>query len=171
MNIKLERKLTHIFGMTKRRDALLGDLLYSLKTEGYGVQVEDLSLRLATCHNRSESMANCMEALINYLEATEGPYIAYNLSQRLAVAAYSGPVVISMLKKMVALEAFAKMEHTVKKETSQMLDGIRRRSVEDGSIRPTLMCYTHTGPTRKKKDPILEPVTPPGFVWALEHSS
>ncbi len=169
VNRKLARKLTHIFGMTRRRDAMLGDLLYSLKTEGLSANAENLALDLAYCHHRSEDIARCLSAAVDFLEAKEGARHAHDLAYRMAVAAGDGPVAITLASRLTDLKRRADMEPMVKKQMEKFLDRIRTKDLEvELHIRPTVFCFDCVDPRRRRDGLSLTPIEPYRFVQELE---
>lgn len=172
MHIQIERKLTHIFGMTRRRDAMLGDLLYSIRTEGLSAHAEMLCLRLASCHNRSAEVAKCLAAVVDYIELTDRAGTAHNMAVRMATAAGSGPVLMLLAAKIPPLEKLAQLEIPARQQAARIIDRVRlgaRDPDSDGGILRTLFCYNQLGPRRRKPHVDMKPTPPHVFVWELEH--
>lgn len=168
MNKKLARTLTHIFGMTAKRDAMLGDLLYTLKSEETSAHAERLLMELAYCHHRSVEVARCLSAVVDFIETREGPSLAYNMAFRMAVAADSGPVAIMLGAKLEPLKQLADIEPQVKKQMARIIDRVRTKDLDrDMRLRPTLLCFDCVGP-RRKEGLVLEPLDPYQFVSKLE---
>ena len=165
MRKNLERKLTHIFGMTRRRDAMLGDLYYSLRTEGTSAHAETLLMTLAHRYNRSEDVANCLMATVDHIDITEGPKRAYDLAYRMAMTAENGPVAMILSNKFSALKPQAELEPHIRMKAVKILDRIRVGAAEEGRwVTPTLLCFNHDGPRRRPADLTIRPINPYQFV-------
>lgn len=168
MNRKLGRKLTHIFGLTRKRDAMLGDLLYTMKMEERSAHLETLLMDLAFCYNRSEDVAKCLCAAVEYIEETSGPGNAHDLANRMAMEAGEGPVALLLTVRLPELKKRADLALTIRRESNRILDRIRRRVLDDGTrITPTLLCFNRDDAVYRPVHPEMKPTKPGEFLQAV----
>lgn len=170
MNRKLERGLTHIFGLTRKRDAMLGDLLYTMRMEERSAHLETLLMDLAFCYNRSEDVAKCLCAAVEYIDETSGPGNAHDLAHRMAMEAGEGPVALLLTVRLPELKKRADLALKIRRESNRILDRIRYQTVGDGvRLTPTLLCFNHDDAVCRPVHPELKPTKPGDFLQAVRN--
>ena len=168
MKRPLGRKLTHIFGMTKKRDLLLGDLLYSLRSEGFTAHAERLAMDLAYFYNRSPDIAKCLGTTIDHIDEVDGPTAAYRLCFSMSMAAGEGPVAMLLATRLPELERKASMEDGLRRKTRHLLDSIRYKNLEDPSIFVPTGAYWYPRDDTRRYDHLhLKPTPPHEFIALL----
>ena len=166
---QLVRKLTDVFGMVKKRDAMLGDLYYSLRTEEFSAHAENLIFDLAYLYHKSSEVGSCLASVIDHIEETSGPGRAYSLTKRLADFVVTGPVYTEMVRKLNGLQKKAESELLFRKLAISEIDRIRLGSIEErSSIASGWFSYLKPDKVIRPVDLVLKPMSPHQFNAKLQ---
>lgn len=159
----MRRQLSRVFERASVRDAMLGDLYYSLMTERRGVRVDYLVGRLAFEFNNSVEVGECLVAVADFMDHHEGAVHAYKVAFKAAVTAQRGAAYLKLVEAIPDLKRRADYEPGMQQKIAKEINRIRYDAAEEGAVLHTPALFKRDGVRPMKEDLPLRPLSPAQF--------